>query len=130
MSIKQKIGQLINKIAPVSPETISIVRVEFRALRNRINYRIETLLRERPSRNFLSNDNNISLNIGCGPFGQDGWVNVDLTKLPNVSFTYDSRRHLPFKDQTVARVRVEHFFEHLDIKTFEVPFFSLKNVKG
>jgi predicted SAM-dependent methyltransferase len=120
MSIKQKIGKLIKTMASVSPETISIVRVEFRALRNRINYRINPFKRTRVAK-FLSNDD-ISLNIGCGPFGQQGWVNVDLMKLPNVSFTYDSRRHLPFKDQTVARVRVEHFFEHLD-KTFEVPFF-------
>ncbi|HEY8784041.1 MAG TPA: hypothetical protein VIM16_20600 [Mucilaginibacter sp.] len=120
MSIKQKIGKLIFRISPVSPEILTILRVEFRAFRNRMNYRVNPFKRMSVSR-FLSAEN-ISLNIGCGPFGQDGWVNVDLMNLRNVSFTYDTRRHLPFKNQTVDRIRVEHFFEHLD-KSFEVPFF-------
>jgi predicted SAM-dependent methyltransferase len=120
MTIKQRAGKFIAKISPVSPEILTTVRVEFRAFRNRISYRLNPFKRLSVSK-FISADN-ISLNIGCGPFGQDGWVNVDLMKLRNVSFTYDSRRHLPFKDQTVERIRVEHFFEHLD-KSFEVPFF-------
>lgn len=120
MSIKQKLGKLIFKISPVSPEIITIIRVEFRAFRSRVNYRINPFKRMAISK-FLS-AGNISLNIGCGPFGQDGWVNVDLMDLKNVSFTYDARKSLPFKNQTVDRIRVEHFFEHLD-KSFEVPSF-------
>jgi predicted SAM-dependent methyltransferase len=120
MSIKHKIGTLILKISPVSPEILSTIRVEFRAYRSRLNYRLNPFKRY-SVRKFLSADQ-INLNIGCGPFGQEGWVNVDLMKLKNVSFTFDSRRKLPFKNQTVDRIRVEHFFEHLD-KNFEVPSF-------
>jgi predicted SAM-dependent methyltransferase len=120
MTIKQKIGKFIVDASPVSPEIFSTIRVEFRAFRNRLNYRLNPFKRIAVSK-FLSSDN-ISLNIGCGPFGHDGWVNVDLMNLNNVSFTLDTRRSLPFKDETVARIRVEHFFEHLD-KTYEVPSF-------
>jgi len=120
MTIKQKIGKIIAKNSPVSPEVISIIRVEFRALRSRINYRFNPV--KRLTVNRFTTAKNISLNIGCGPFGHDGWINVDLMNLKNVSFTYDSRKHLPFKENTVNRIRVEHFFEHLD-KKFEVPFF-------
>jgi predicted SAM-dependent methyltransferase len=120
MTLKQKIGKWINKTTPISPEILSILRSEFRAFRNRTNYRINPFKRVSVAK-FLSSDS-INLNIGCGPFGEDGWVNVDLMNLHNVSFTYDTRRRLPFKDQTVDRIRVEHFFEHLD-KSFEVPFF-------
>ena len=120
MTIKQKIGKLINKIAPVSPEVISILRGEFRGFRSRLNYRFNPVKRMAVAK-FVKSEN-ISLNIGCGPFGYEGWVNVDLMKLNNVSFTFDSRKYLPFKDQSVERIRVEHFFEHLD-KKHEVPFF-------
>src|SRR5277367_1020043 len=120
MTIKQRVGKLVIKMSPVSPVIFITLRVEFRAFRNRISYRVNPFKRMAVEK-FLSSEN-ISLNIGCGPFGQDGWVNVDLMKLKNVSFTYDTRKHLPFKDRTVDRIRVEHFFEHLD-KSAEVPFF-------
>ncbi|MBS1519466.1 MAG: methyltransferase domain-containing protein [Bacteroidetes bacterium] len=120
MTAKQRIGKMITKISPVSPEILTILRVEFRAYRSRMNYRLNPIKRMAVKK-FLKAEN-ISLNIGCGPFGFDGWVNVDLMNLRNVSFTFDSRKRLPFKNGTVDRVRVEHFFEHLDKKS-EVPFF-------
>ncbi|RYU91611.1 methyltransferase domain-containing protein [Mucilaginibacter terrigena] len=120
MTFKQKIGALIIKSAPVSPEIISILRGELRAFRNRLNYRLNPFKKAAVKK--ITNAANISLNVGCGPFGHDGWVNVDLMALKNVSFTYDTRKHLPFKDNTVERIRVEHFFEHID-KSFEAPFF-------
>jgi predicted SAM-dependent methyltransferase len=120
MSIKHKIGALILKLSPVSPEILSITRVEFRAFRSRLNYRLNPFKRMAVSK-FLTSDS-INLNIGCGPFGQHDWVNVDLMKLKNVSFTFDSRKKLPFKSGSVDRIRVEHFFEHLDKKS-EVPSF-------
>lgn len=120
MTFKQKIGKKIIDASPVSPEIFSAFRVEFRAFRNRLNNRLNPFKRLAISK--YTAQKNISLNIGCGPFGHDGWVNVDLMPLKNVSFTYDTRRHLPFKNETVVRIRVEHFFEHLD-KDFEVPRF-------
>jgi predicted SAM-dependent methyltransferase len=120
MSIKQQLGKLIYKRSPVSPEIMNIIRGEFRAFRSRVNYLINPF--KRMSVGKFTQADNISLNIGCGPFGHEGWVNVDLMNLTNVSFTYDTRRHLPFNDQTVERIRVEHFFEHID-KSFEAPVF-------
>jgi len=120
MPFKQWIGRILVNASPVSPELFSAFRVEFRAFRNRLNYRLNPFKRLHVSK--FASQKNISLNIGCGPFGFDGWVNVDLMSLKNVSFTFDTRRKLPFKDETVARIRVEHFFEHLD-KDFEVPSF-------
>jgi predicted SAM-dependent methyltransferase len=120
MSLKHKIGKVLLNMSPVSPEVFMIFRVEFRAFRNRLNYRLNPFKRMEVGK--FTSQNNISLNIGCGPFGQDDWVNVDLMKLRNVSFTFDSRRSLPFKDNTVSRIRVEHFFEHID-KSYEAPVF-------
>ncbi|WP_295799468.1 methyltransferase domain-containing protein [Mucilaginibacter sp.] len=120
MTVKQKIGKLITKMSPVSPESLTILRTEFRAFRSRVNYRLNPFKRLNVAK--YSAGENISLNVGCGPFGHDGWVNVDLMNLNNVSFTFDSRKHLPFKNSTVDRIRVEHFFEHLD-KISEAPFF-------
>lgn len=120
MTLKQKIGAFIIKNSPVSPEIFSILRVEFRAIKNRVNYRINPFKRAAVKK--LAANQDISLNVGCGPFGYDGWVNVDLMPLKNVSFTFDTRKRLPFNNSTVARIRVEHFFEHLD-KKFEAPAF-------
>ena len=120
MSIRQKIGKVLLSVSPVSPEVFMILRVEFRAFRSRLNYRLNPFKRMAVAK--FTSQNNISLNIGCGPFGQDGWVNVDLMKLRNVSFTFDTRRKLPFKNDTVSRIRVEHFFEHID-KDYEAPTF-------
>jgi predicted SAM-dependent methyltransferase len=55
----------------------------------------------------------ILANIGCGPFGAAGWVNLDLYPHQNVTLRYDSRRALPFSDASCAGIHVEHFFEHL-----------------
>jgi predicted SAM-dependent methyltransferase len=104
----------------ISPEVLTTFRVEFRSYRNRLNYRLNPFKRMSVSK--FSTAGNNSLNIGCGPFGQEGWVNVDLMKLHNVSFTFDTRKRLPFKDESFERIRVEHFFEHLD-KSFEVATF-------
>jgi predicted SAM-dependent methyltransferase len=120
MSIKQKTGKVAIRLSQLSPEIFTILRVEFRSFRNRINYKFNPFKRIAVSK--FTSQNNISLNIGCGPFGEDDWVNIDLMKLKNVSFTYDARRHLPFKNNTVSRIRVEHFFEHID-KNYEAPFF-------
>jgi predicted SAM-dependent methyltransferase len=118
MNIKQKIGKAALGISPVSPEVFMILRVEFRAFRNRLNYRLNPFKRIAVAK--FTSQNNTSLNIGCGPFGHDGWVNIDLMKLRNVSFTFDTRRKLPFKNNTVSRIRIEHFFEHID-KSYEAP---------
>ena len=56
--------------------------------------------------------NDIKLNIGCGPNRKPGWVNIDLS--PDVDSPLDMREPMPFPDNSVAIVYSEHFFEHLD----------------
>lgn len=56
--------------------------------------------------------NDIRLNIGCGPNRKPGWVNIDLR--PDVDVSLDMREPMPFPDDSVAIVYSEHFFEHLD----------------
>ena len=62
------------------------------------------------------------MNIGPGLLGKPGWVNVDVSKGPNVNCLYDCRKSLPFPDESVKGIFCEHFFEHIDY-TEEVPYF-------
>jgi len=62
------------------------------------------------------------VNIGAGPHGRPGWVNVDVAEHANVDCLYDCRRSLPFADGSVRAIFCEHFFEHLDYVE-EVPYF-------
>lgn len=119
-TIKQKAGKLLISRSPVSRELFGILRFEFRAFRVRLNSRFNLFKLLRIKK--LANSGPIFLNIGAGPFGEKGWVNLDLTKMKNISFTYDCRKHLPFNDNHVLKIRCEHFFEHLYYSD-EVPQF-------
>lgn len=71
----------------------------------------------------LSGRTNIYANIGCGGLGlAHDWVNIDLGKHLNVTYTFDCRNELPFADSSVQGIFTEHFFEHIDYDT-EVPYF-------
>jgi predicted SAM-dependent methyltransferase len=65
---------------------------------------------------------NLKVNIGCGPKGKQGWVNVDAFPAPGVNCIVDSRKSLPFPDNSVQMIFCEHFFEHVDY-TEEAPHF-------
>ncbi len=62
------------------------------------------------------------VNIGSGPRGQPGWVNVEAMPMAGVNCVCDCRRGLPFDDASVEGIFTEHFFEHIDY-TEEVPYF-------
>jgi predicted SAM-dependent methyltransferase len=87
------------------------LRLELNALRVRIFHRIHP--------GYLSNihalakQRNIKANIGCGPFGRLGWVNLDLFSLNNVTLRADCRYRIPLADGSCEGIHVEHFFEHL-----------------
>jgi predicted SAM-dependent methyltransferase len=65
---------------------------------------------------------NLKVNIGAGPFGEKGWVNIDMFMYKNISFTFDCRKRLPFTSNSVEKIRCEHVLEHMD-RTYEVPVF-------
>ena len=66
----------------------------------------------------------VLVNIGCGPFGQDGWVNLDLFPAPGVTVRVDCRRHLPLGDGAARGIHVEHYLEHLEPTTERARFLA------
>lgn len=85
---------------------IELARFELR------NARLRALapLRARPFRG----QRNLLVQVGCGPNGRDGWVNMDCFPRETVNCLYDIRRDLPFDDESVSGIFCEHVFEHLD----------------
>lgn len=121
--MKQALGRLIIPRLPVR-------RVVFKHLRWELNARWIRVLNGLSLRHFLRirrlrRRRGLSVNIGCGPFGIGGWVNLDLMKHRCLTFRYDCRKGIPLEKNSAARIRCEHFFEHLDYRE-EVPCF-LKN---
>lgn len=62
------------------------------------------------------------VNLGAGPHGRPGWVNVDISRERGVNCVYDLRRDLPFEDGAVAGLFCEHVLEHLH-RSEEAPRF-------
>ena len=62
------------------------------------------------------------VNIGPGPNAKQGWVNLDIAKKGGVNCVYDCRKSLPFEDNSVKGIFMEHCLEHIDY-TEEVPHF-------
>ncbi len=76
----------------------------------------------RKVKKLFANSKHLLVNLGAGPRGKLGWVNVDAIQADNVNCLFDCRRSLPFPDNSVKGIFVEHFFEHLDYHD-EVPDF-------
>lgn len=62
------------------------------------------------------------VNVACGPFLLADFVNLDLRAARAEVIEFDCRWSLPFADASVAGIRVEHFFEHLEPRQ-ELPAF-------
>ncbi|MGE0041805.1 MAG: hypothetical protein AB7H88_17445 [Vicinamibacterales bacterium] len=54
------------------------------------------------------------VNVACGPFPLDGFVNLDLRAYVAGVVPWDCRRSLPCADGACAGIRIEHWVEHLD----------------
>jgi predicted SAM-dependent methyltransferase len=55
----------------------------------------------------------IKLNLGCGPLGRPGWLNVDGFPVDRSVVELDLRNPLPLGDGLVRHIHCEHFLEHL-----------------
>jgi hypothetical protein len=53
----------------------------------------------------------LRVHVGSGAKRLDGWVNVDIRRLPGVDVVVDVTRGLPFAD--AEAIYAEHFLEHL-----------------
>ena len=73
-------------------------------------------------RRHFAEQRGLLVNIGSGKMGKEGWINVDLFPARGVNCVYDSRKSLPFANESVKAIFTEHFFEHIDY-TEEVPLF-------
>ncbi len=121
--LKQRFGKLIIANFPFSRHFFKHLRWELRILWVRINNQINPLHILRIYQ--IRKGNDLSVNIACGGSAKKGWVNLDLMKHKNITLRYDCRKKIPFKEETVARIRCEHFLEHLDY--LEEAFFLVKS---
>ena len=55
------------------------------------------------------------LNLGCGPFPEEGFVNLDYRWRPGIDVVWDVLRPLPFPDNRFDGVFTEHCLEHFDL---------------
>lgn len=108
---KQRLGKFVIPRLPITRHVFNHFRWELNALwvglKNGLNpiffYRI----------NHIRSQNDLSVNVGCGPNIIKDWINLDLMNIPE-AIRFDCRRKLPFRNESVVRIRCEHFFEHLD----------------
>ncbi len=110
--MKQRLGAWLVPRLPVNPWTFRAIRVELNAAVVRLLGHVHPgwITRHRA----LARQKGLLVNIGCGPFGQDGWVNLDLFPAPGVTLRADCRRHLPLGDGSCRGIHIEHYLEHLE----------------
>jgi predicted SAM-dependent methyltransferase len=57
--------------------------------------------------------NNLRINIGCGPKPLSGWVNLDSARSETIDVVWDLRRGLPFPNESATAIFGEHIIEHV-----------------
>jgi predicted SAM-dependent methyltransferase len=113
--LKQRVGRWIAPRLPFGPRTLGILRYE-------LNAAITTTLAYASPKNFherskLAEQDHLKVNLGSGGRGITGWVNLDISRRQkDLTFPWDIRRRLPFKDGQVARIFAEHVIEHLEFR--------------
>ena len=89
-TLKQRLGSWLIPRLPVNPWVFRTFRVELNGLMVRL---VNAVHPGRVARlRALSRLKGVLVNVGCGPFGQDGWVNLDLFTAPGVTLRVDCRR--------------------------------------
>lgn len=111
MTLKQAFGRWLFPRLPVNRHVFDHVRCELNAIWVRTLHRVHPayLLRAREIRQ----RQNVLLNVGCGPFGLAGWVNLDLFPFKGVTIRADCRNNFPIGNGACTGIHVEHYFEHL-----------------
>jgi len=62
----------------------------------------------------------IKLNLGCGQFPKEGYINIDIDRASRADFICDlARPPYPFRDGSVESIVAEHVLEHME-NPFEV----------
>ncbi len=79
------------------------------------------LLRRGPAGEYRARTD-LLVNVGAGDVGKEGWINLDGYRAKGITFRWDARKSLPFRDKSVRGLFAEHFFEHIDYRQ-EAPRF-------
>lgn len=58
------------------------------------------------------------LNLGCGPYKVNGFINIDRNPRQKPDVIRDVRKGLPFDSNSVEEIRAYHFLEHFDCDEF------------
>ena len=120
LTIKQKIGNWLIPNLPVNNHVFNHIRLELNAWIVRTIFPLNPFYLIKLTK--IRNASNILVNIGCGPFGKENWINIDLFSHTNLTIRYDSRKKFPLANNSCRGIHVEHFFEHLN-PSDEIPAF-------
>lgn len=120
MTLKQRLGAWLIPRLPFTRFLFDQIRVEVNAWTVGIGNRLIPARRRRLAR--LRRERGLLVNVACGPLALPGFVNLDLYATHPEVVLWDCRRRLPFAEGTVAGLRAEQFFEHLETRE-EVPDF-------
>lgn len=111
-TMKQRFGEWLIPRLPVNAWTFRAIRLELNAGAVRMLGRLHPgWIRARRA---LAQRKGLLVNIGCGPFGREGWVNLDLYPAEGLTLRTDCRRDLPLGDGSCRGIHVEHYVEHLE----------------
>lgn len=111
-TVKHKIGRWLLPKLPVNLHVFRHIRAEMNGMSVRTLHLLHPKYRTAVSA--LRQQRGIKANIGSGPFGQPGWVNLDMFSHNRVTLRADCRKSLPFADASCRGIHAEHFFEHLN----------------
>jgi len=115
MEIKQQFGKWFMRQTAANWRTISLLRFEWQAFGTRVLNRVSPTIRR--TRRGLANRHHLSVNLGSGGRGREGWVNIDVVRRhKDITFPYDIRTGMPFLGSQVARIFAEHVVEHVEFR--------------
>ena len=111
-TLKQKFGSWLIPRLPINRHTFNHFRLELNSWYIRNLHQLHPGYKAKI--NHLKQQQNLLVNVGCGPFGKADWINLDLYSHPNVTLRTDARKNLPLADNSCSGIHVEHFLEHLE----------------
>lgn len=113
-ALKQRVGAWLIPRLPLSRRAFDILRFELNAFQTRVVGGLSLVSRRRIRQ--WRKQRGLQLNLGGGPWVEEGWISLDIGAAGYRSLPWDIRRGLPFADATVARVYASHVLEHLDFR--------------
>ena len=120
LTLKQRLGAWLFPRMPITRFLFDQLRIEMNCCKVRLANQVLPWRRRKLRR--IRQTREIHANIACGPHVLAGFLNLDLYVARPDVIAWDCRRNLPFADDAVAGLRVEHFVEHLEPRE-ELPAF-------